>query len=73
MTPGAEVGNILRVIAGTGRGQLRKITGNTATQLSWDLPLALDQTSVWIVEATNDSSFACVCLAVAPLIIGRPM
>ncbi|MGO9097938.1 MAG: hypothetical protein ACLP9Y_00280 [Mycobacterium sp.] len=51
MTPGAEVGNILRVIAGTGRGQLRKITGNTATQLSWDLPLTLDTTSIWIVEA----------------------
>ncbi len=51
MTPGAEVGNILRVIQGTGRGQLRKITGNTATQLSWDLPLLLDTTSVWIVEA----------------------
>src|SRR5579885_767866 len=51
MTPGAEVGNILRVIQGTSRGELRKITGNTATQLSWDLPLALDETSVWIVEA----------------------
>jgi len=51
MTPGAEVGNILRVIAGTGRGQLRKITGNTATQLSWDLPLVLDTSSIWIVEA----------------------
>jgi hypothetical protein len=48
MTAGAEVGNVLRVIAGTGRGELRKITGNTATQLSWDLPLVLDQTSVWI-------------------------
>jgi hypothetical protein len=51
MTPGAEVGNILRVIQGTGRGQLRKITGNTATTLSWDLPLLLDTTSIWIVEA----------------------
>ena len=51
MTPGAEVGNVLRVIQGTGRGELRKITGNTATQLSWDLPLVLDETSVWIVEA----------------------
>jgi hypothetical protein len=51
MTPNAEVGNILRVIQGTGRGQLRKITGNTATTLSWDLPLLLDTTSVWIVEA----------------------
>ena len=61
MAPGAEVGNVLRVIAGTGRGQLRKITANTATQLSWDLPLVLDQTSVWIVEApawdyTGDST-----------------
>ena len=43
MTPGKEVGNILRVILGTGRGQLRKITANTATQLSWDLPLVLDR------------------------------
>jgi hypothetical protein len=51
MNPGAEVGNVLRVIQGTGRGQLRKITGNTQTQLSWDLPLLLDTTSVWIVEA----------------------
>ena len=51
LTPGAEVGNILRVIQGTGRGQLRKITGNTATQWSWDLPLVLDARSVWIVEA----------------------
>jgi hypothetical protein len=51
MNPGAEVGNVLRVIHGTGRGQLRKITGNTQTQLSWDLPLLLDTTSVWIVEA----------------------
>jgi hypothetical protein len=51
MNPGAEVGNVLRVIQGTGRGQLRKITGNTQTQLSWDLPLLLDTTPVWIVEA----------------------
>ena len=34
MTPGAEVRNVLRVMQGTGRGQLRKITGNTATTLS---------------------------------------
>ena len=53
MTPGAEVGNVLRVIQGTGRGQLRKIIGNTATQLSWDLPLLLDMSSVWIVEAPS--------------------
>ena len=61
LVPGIEVGNILRVIQGTGRGQLRRITGNTATQLSWDFPLLLDTTSVWIVEAptwdyTGDST-----------------
>jgi hypothetical protein len=57
LTPGVEVGNILRVIMGTGRGQLRKITGNTPTQLSWDLPLVLDETSVWIVE---DAAWSCI-------------
>jgi hypothetical protein len=53
LTAGAEVGNVLRVIQGTGRGQLRKITGNTPTQLSWDAPLVLDGTSVWIVEVPS--------------------
>jgi hypothetical protein len=51
LTAGVEVGNLLRVISGTGRGNIRKITGNTATTLTWDLPLLLDTTSVWIVEA----------------------
>ena len=50
MTPGACVGLLLRVIAGTGRGQVRKVTANTATSWSWDLPLLLDTTSVWIIE-----------------------
>jgi hypothetical protein len=50
LAAGAEVGNILRVIQGTGRGQLRNISGNTGTQISWDLPLVLDETSVWIIE-----------------------
>ena len=45
-----EVGSILRVIAGKGRGQLRKITANTDVDLSWDVPLELDSTSVWILE-----------------------
>jgi hypothetical protein len=53
LTPGTETGNILRVIKGTGRGQLRKLTGNTATGFQWDLPLYLDQTSVWIIEEPN--------------------
>ncbi len=47
---GAEKGSILRVIQGLSRGELRKLTGNTATTLNWDLPLPLDLTSVWIVE-----------------------
>ncbi len=49
MTPGAEVGRVLLVIQGTGRGETRKITANTATQFSWDVPLLLDATSVWII------------------------
>ena len=53
LTPDTEVGQILRVIQGTSRGQLRKITGNTATGFSWDLPLLLDETSVWIIEQPN--------------------
>jgi hypothetical protein len=44
-------GRILRVIAGTGRGETRRLLDNGATSLAWDLPLLLDQTSVVIVEA----------------------
>ena len=52
LTPTAEVGNLIRVIAGTGRGQPPStITSNTSTQLSFQPPLLMDQTSVWIVEA----------------------
>ena len=46
----SERGNILRVIQGTSRGELRKLTGNGASTFSWDLPLYLDYTSVWIIE-----------------------
>ena len=53
LTPNTETGDILRVIQGTGRGQLRKITGNTATGFTWDLPLLLDETSVWIIEKAS--------------------
>lgn len=49
----AEVGMVLRVIQGTGRGQLRKITGNTDVMLIWDDPLVLDTTSIWIVEEAS--------------------
>jgi hypothetical protein len=47
---GAQVGQLIRVIAGTSRGQIRKVVANTATQLTWDLPMVLDETSVWIME-----------------------
>jgi hypothetical protein len=50
MTPGAEVGHILRVIQGRGRGQLRKILSNTDITFTWDTPLNLDTTSIWIIE-----------------------
>lgn len=50
MIANAEVGHIIRVIAGKGRGQLRKITSNTSTQFGWDTPLLLDATSILIVE-----------------------
>lgn len=62
LLPGGEVGNLIRVVAGTGRGQIPcKITANTATTITWDLPLVMDTTSVWIIEEpgwawTSDST-----------------
>lgn len=50
---GVETGNLIRVIAGKRRGQIRKIVNNTADTLFFDAPLELDQTSVWIVEEAN--------------------
>jgi len=48
----AEIGNLIRVIAGTGRGQPPStITANTSTQLTFQPPLLMDTTSIWIVEA----------------------
>jgi hypothetical protein len=48
----AEIGNLIRVIAGTGRGQPPStITANTSTQLTFQPPLLMDNTSLWIVEA----------------------
>ena len=52
-TPDVEIGTIFRVIKGTGRGQIRKITGNTDDTLSWDTPLVLDSTSVITTEELN--------------------
>ncbi|HUJ78675.1 MAG TPA: hypothetical protein VLY45_00005, partial [Nitrospiria bacterium] len=51
MTPGAEVGNLIRVIQGVSRGTPpRKIVANTATSLTWDLPMVINPGDVWIVE-----------------------
>ena len=51
MTPGAEVGNLVRVIQGVSRGlPPRKITANTATSITWDLPMVINPGDVWIIE-----------------------
>jgi hypothetical protein len=51
MTPGAEVGSLVRVIQGASRGTPpRKITANTATSITWDLPMVINPGDVWIIE-----------------------
>jgi hypothetical protein len=51
MTPGAEVGNLVRVIQGVSRGTPpRKIIENTATTITWDIPMVINPGDVWIVE-----------------------
>jgi hypothetical protein len=51
MTPGAEVGNLIRVIQGVSRGTPpRKIIANTATSITWDLPMVINPGDVWIIE-----------------------
>jgi hypothetical protein len=51
MIPGAEVGNLIRIIANTGRGQPPStIQANTTTGLTFQPALTMDDTSVWIVE-----------------------
>jgi hypothetical protein len=51
LTPGAEVGNLIRVIQGASRGTPpRKITANTATRVTWDLPMPINPGDVWIIE-----------------------
>lgn len=51
MTPGAEVGNLVRVIQGVSRGTPpRKIVANTATSITWDLPMVINPGDVWIIE-----------------------
>ncbi len=51
LTPGAEVGNLIRVIQGVSRGTPpRKIIANTATSITWDLPMVINPGDVWIIE-----------------------
>jgi len=51
MTPGAEIGNLIRVIQGVSRGTPpRKIVANTATSITWDLPMVVNPGDVWIIE-----------------------
>ena len=51
---GVEVGNLIRVIGNTGRGQTPStITANTATGLTFQPALTMDDTSVWIVEGAT--------------------
>ena len=53
LTPGAEVGQMLRVLAGKGAGQTRLITANTRDTHTVDTPwdIVPDSTSVVIVES----------------------
>jgi len=52
---GIEVGNIVRIFAGTGRGQARRIVENDATTLTVDVPWTVppDATSIFVVEAPS--------------------
>jgi len=51
---GVEIGNLIRIIANTGRGQPPStITANTATGLTFQPALTMDDTSVWIVEGAT--------------------
>jgi hypothetical protein len=43
-------GNVIRVLAGTSRGKKATITANTLTSLTWDQPISMDDTTVFIVE-----------------------
>jgi hypothetical protein len=55
MTVNEEIGNLVRVLSGPGRGQIRRITSNTADTCTIDTPWDTDDlptsASVWIVEA----------------------
>jgi Putative phage tail protein len=50
--PGEEVGRVVRIIAGTGAGQERRISGNDQTIITVDSPWRIvpDETSIFVVE-----------------------
>jgi hypothetical protein len=50
LTADSEVGYVMRVIGGTGRGQTAKIVSNTSTSYTLDQALTLDTDSIVIVE-----------------------
>jgi hypothetical protein len=60
MTAGAEIGNLVRIIAGRGRGQVRRISDNTSTVITIDSPWEIrpDATSRFIVEFPSWEHFA---------------
>jgi len=78
MKPGAEVGNLIRIIQGTGRNQPPStITANTGTQLTFQPPLLMDITTVWIVEGPSwanqaDSSAAGNASPATPTTLSLP-
>ncbi|MBN1567942.1 MAG: hypothetical protein JXA73_08840 [Acidobacteria bacterium] len=56
----AEIGKLVRIIAGAGRGQVRRISDNTATGLTIDTPWEVlpDETSRFIIEDPTWEYFA---------------
>lgn len=53
MVADSEIGFVIRVFAGTGRGQTAVIKSNTATRYYADLAVDLDSTSRFVVEEPN--------------------
>jgi hypothetical protein len=79
MTVNAEAGYLVRIIAGTGRGQVRTVVSNTATRHTIDYAWSVipDATSVFIVEAPSweyqaDSTRLRTGVAGVPLEIRMP-
>jgi hypothetical protein len=69
--PGAEIGNLIRILAGPGRGNRpRRIVTNTATVYTidepWDPADMPTADSIWIVEAPEWQRFAASTPAVVP-------